>query len=70
MISLKRKEGESVNSFLYRFFKRVQRSGVTKESKKRRYSDRTPNKRARKDSALYRIARKKEIERERKLGIR
>ena len=64
MIFLKRKEGESVNSFLYRFSKRVRRSGIFKEAKRRRFFEPNANKRARKESTLYRLKRQKEIERE------
>ena len=68
MIEIKKKEGESVNAFIYRFTKKIQQSGVLKEAKKRRFSDRKTNKRARKDSAIYRSERKVEIEKSRKLG--
>jgi len=68
MIEIKKKEGESVNALLYRFNKKVQRSGIIKEAKKKRFSDRVPNERARKESALYRLAKKKEIERLKRLG--
>ena len=70
MIFLKRKEGESVNSFLYRFSKRVRRSGIFKETKRRRFFEPNASKRARKESTLYRLKRQKEIEREKKLGIK
>lgn len=68
MIEIKKKEGESVNAFLYRFTKKIQRSGVIKEAKKRRFQDRLPNTRARKDSALYRIAKKLDTEKQKRLG--
>lgn len=68
MIEIKRKEGESVNAFIYRFTKKIQQSGVLKESKRRRFHTRDTNRRARRASTLYRVAKKKEIERKRKLG--
>ena len=68
MIEIKKKEGESTNAFIYRFTKKIQQSGVLKEAKKRRFSDRKLNKRSKKDSAIYRSKRKTEIEKERKLG--
>jgi small subunit ribosomal protein S21 len=68
MIEVKRKEGESVNAFLYRFTKKVQRSGIIKEAKKKRFWDRPQNERARKESALYRLAKRAEIERLKRLG--
>jgi ribosomal protein S21 len=68
MIEIKRKEGESPNAFLYRFTKKVQQSGVLKEAKKKRFHSREQNKQARKQSALYRSARKAEILKEKKAG--
>ncbi len=68
MIEIKRKEGESVNAFLYRFTKKIQHSGVIKESKKKRFHDRVQNKRARKDSALYRIEKRLDTEKLKRLG--
>lgn len=68
MIEVKRKEGESSNAFLYRFTKKMQQSGLLKESRRKRFFTKKPNKRALKEAALYRIEKKKEIERLRKLG--
>ena len=68
MIEIKRKEGESPNAFLYRFTKKVQQSGVLKESKKKRFHTRPENKHARKQSAIYRSVKKVEITRLKKIG--
>jgi ribosomal protein S21 len=68
MIEIKRKEGESANSFMYRFTKKIQQSGVLKESKRRRVYKRPTNKAGKRASATYRAGKKKEIERQRKLG--
>lgn len=68
MIEIKRKEGESSNAFLYRFTKKIQQSGILKEAKKKRFSSRSQNKHARKQSALYRSAKKAEITRAKKAG--
>lgn len=68
MIEVKKKEGESVNAFLYRFTKKMQQSGVLKEAKKRRFHSRSVNKHAQKESALYRLAKKQDLERLKKLG--
>ncbi len=68
MIEIKRKEGESVNAFLYRFTKKIQRSGVIKQAKKGRFHNRIQNTRARKESALYRLNKKIETEKLKKLG--
>jgi len=69
MIEVKKKEGESVNAFLFRFTKKIQQSGVLKESKKRRFAKRAENKHGRKRSAMYRSERKKEVEHARRLGL-
>lgn len=68
MIEVKRKEGESSNAFLYRFTKKIQQSGLLKEARRKRFHLRKENKRAKKEAALYRINKKQEIERLRKLG--
>lgn len=68
MIEIKRKEGESANSFLYRFTKKIQQSGVLKEAKSRRVYKRSSNKMGKRASAAYRAAKKKEMDRQRKLG--
>lgn len=68
-IEVKRKEGESIGSLIYRFTKKIQQSGVLRESKRRRFKDRGSNDTKRKLSALYRIAKTREMERMRKLGL-
>jgi len=68
MIEIKKKEGESSNAFLYRFTKKIQQSGIIKEAKKKRFSSRKENKRAIKDSAIYRSEKKIALEQQRKLG--
>jgi ribosomal protein S21 len=67
-ILIRKKEGESANSLVYRFVKKVQQGGVLRESKKRRFSSRQPNTTSVKKSRLYKIKRTAEIERSRKLG--
>ncbi|MEK7192308.1 MAG: 30S ribosomal protein S21 [Patescibacteria group bacterium] len=68
-IEVKRKEGESSGTLIYRFTKRVQQSGVLREAKRRRFTNRPPNKLKRKLSALHRETKRKELERAKKLGI-
>lgn len=69
MIEVRRKEGEPANALLFRFSKRVKRSGILKEANKRRFYHRITNSRHRKLSALHREGRRKEVERLRKLGL-
>jgi small subunit ribosomal protein S21 len=66
---IKRKDGESISSLLYRFTKGVQRSGVLREAKKRQHHSRPISRIKRKLSALHRETKKQERERNRKLGI-
>lgn len=69
MIDIKKKDGESPTSHLYRFTKKVQQSGILKEAKKRKFKKRNENKRSRRVSALSREKKKKEFAEARKLGI-
>ena len=67
-IEVKKKEGESLGSFLFRFNKRIRRSGVLKETKRRRFHSRNVNRNKRRSSALYRIQKKKKVAQQRKYG--
>ena len=68
-IEIKKKEGETASSLLYRFSKKVKQSGVLLEAKRRRFKRRLPNKRKVKESALHRSAKKSEFERAKKMGM-
>ena len=68
-MEIKRREGESINVFLYRFQKKVQQSGILREAKKRKYRDRSISKTKKRLSALHREQKKKELEKMRKMGI-
>jgi len=68
-MEIKRREGESINVFLYRFQKKVQQSGILREAKKRKYRDRPISKTKKRLSALHREQKKKELEKMRKMGI-
>jgi len=69
MIEVRKKEGESAQSLLYRFTKRVRQSGVLVETRKRRFTNRPANKRSRRVSAIIRSNKKKEMGRLKKLGL-
>jgi ribosomal protein S21 len=69
-MEVRRRKTENVGSFLYRFSKRIQQSGVLKEVKKRRAHVRPQNKRKRLLGALYRQSKKQEILRLKKYGHR
>ena len=67
-MQIKRKEGESINSFLRRFSKRIYQSGILKEVKKKKFKGRKPSLRARKISALYKVKKQKEMSKAQKMG--
>ncbi len=67
-MEIKRREGESISAFLYRFSKKIQQSGVLREAKKRKYKNRRITKYKKRVSALHREQKKKEIEKARKMG--
>lgn len=67
-IHLRKKDGESNNSLIYRFTKKVVRSGVLREARKRRFHARNVNRNKRRKSALHREEKRKEIERAKRLG--
>jgi ribosomal protein S21 len=67
-MELKRREGESISAFLYRFSKKVQQSGILREAKKRKFKSRPVSKYKKRLSALHRERKKKEIEKARKMG--
>jgi hypothetical protein len=68
-MEIRKREGESSTSLIYRFTKRVQQSGVLREAKKRRFRTRTESRIKRKLSALHRVEKKKKFERAKKMGI-
>ncbi len=68
MIYTKKRDGENVNSVLFRFGKRIKQSGVLKEAKFRRFRKRDQNRRARKLSALYQLEKAREVSKARKYG--
>ena len=69
MVYVKKEEGESASSLVYRFNKRVQHSGVLREAKKRQFRSRSVNKNQRRVSALRREELKREAEKAKKLGL-
>ncbi len=68
-MQVRKKEGETIGSLLYRFSKKVQQSGVLKEAKKRRFFKRSQNRNKRKLAAMYREERMKEVVKDKKMGL-
>lgn len=69
MIHVRKKEGETSNSLFYRFSKKIQRSGVLREAKKRIFYKRNENRLKRKLSAIYKFDKEKEVTKARKMGL-
>ncbi|PIZ44791.1 hypothetical protein COY31_01780 [Candidatus Wolfebacteria bacterium CG_4_10_14_0_2_um_filter_39_18] len=67
-MEVKRREGEPTNAFIYRFSKKIRRSGILREAKKRKFKTRPESKLKKKLSALHREKKKKEIAKARKMG--
>ncbi len=53
---------------VYRFTKKVRQSGVLLEAKKRRFSDRQPNRNKRRLSAIHRVGKSEEMGKTKRLG--
>ena len=68
-IEIRKKSGDSAATTLFNFSKRVKRSGLLKEARKRRFHSRKVSRLKRKLSAIHREDKKKDVERSRKLGI-
>ncbi|KKU15748.1 hypothetical protein A3I34_01875 [Candidatus Jorgensenbacteria bacterium RIFCSPLOWO2_02_FULL_45_12] len=68
MIEIKKKEGEHVGSFVFRFNKKVKQSGVMREMRKRKFQSRAKNKNKRRKAALYKVQKQAEYKKARKHG--
>ncbi len=67
-IEVKKAANESNMTLIRRFSRRVQEAGIIRAVKGGRYSERAPSKLDRKNAAINRLKRGKEIERLKKLG--
>lgn len=68
-VSVRKRDGESPTSLMYRFNKKVKQSGLIKEVRRRRFTNRSVSKLKIKMKALHRETAKKEYQRKKKLGI-
>jgi len=68
-IEVRKREGESGNSLLFSFTKKVKRSGILKEVRARKFHTRPTSRVKRKLSAIHRDVKKAAVDRERKLGL-
>jgi ribosomal protein S21 len=69
MVSVNKREGEPANALIFRFTKKVRRSGMLQEQRRRRFKDRPVTKRVRKESAIFKAEKKEEMVRLKKLGL-
>ncbi|MCU0660510.1 MAG: hypothetical protein MUD00_02775 [Candidatus Pacebacteria bacterium] len=67
-IEVSKNQNENGLSLLRRFSRRMQESGIIQKVKGKRYSERAESKLSIKNRALKRMAKRKEMERLRKLG--
>ncbi len=68
-IEVRKREGDSPNSLLFSFTRRVKRSGILREVRARKFHDRPVSRIKRRLSAIHRDAKRVEVERQKKLGL-
>lgn len=67
-LEVRKRQGESGTALLYRFTRKVKKSGVLTEVKSRRFRKRAVSKSKRRKSASYRKTKKEMLMQERKFG--
>ena len=67
-VTVKKREGESPTALVYRFSKKVQRSGLLRQTRSTRFHTRKINKNMRRKSALHREKRSAEVEKAKRMG--
>jgi len=68
-IEIKRKSEEPISSFLYRFNRLLQQSGVLNDAKKTRFHRKKLNRRQKRTSAIYRASVRRKIQQMKKAGL-
>jgi ribosomal protein S21 len=68
-IEAKKREGEAGSALLYTFTRKVKRSGILKEVRKRKFYVRPSSRIKRRASAIHREVKRQEVERMKKLGL-
>jgi ribosomal protein S21 len=68
-IEVRKRDGDSPNAILFNFTKRMKRSGVMKEIRKRKFHKRAVSRMKRRSSAIHREEKRVEVERMKKLGL-
>jgi len=62
MVEVKRKKGETFDSLLRRFQRRVQQGGVMLDVRRKRFHSHEPSKNRMRDSALRRVSKRTEYD--------
>lgn len=62
-ITIKRKEGEPISSFLYRVNRRLQKANIWRQIRKTRFYSKPESRHSRWTSAMYRAKMEREIQR-------
>jgi len=68
-IEARKREGEQGAALLYTFTRKVKRSGILKEVRKRKFYVKPVNRMKRRVSAIHREEKKADVERQKKLGL-
>jgi ribosomal protein S21 len=68
-IEIKKKDGDNPNTLFFNFTKKVKRSGILREMRKRKYHARPISRIKRRLSAIHRDEKKKELDKMKKLGL-
>lgn len=68
-LEVKRKPDEPISSFLYRFNRLLQQSGILKTAQEARFYVKKPNRRVRRLSAIYRAQLREKIRKMKKAGL-
>jgi ribosomal protein S21 len=68
-IEVRKREGEAGAALLYNFTRKVKRSGILKEVRKRKFYKRTVSRIKRRSSAIHREEKRVEVDRMKKLGL-
>ncbi len=69
MVSANKRDGETTNALIFRFTRKVRRSGLLQEVRKRRFQDRPTTRTKRKLSAIFKSEKKAEVAKAKKLGL-
>lgn len=68
-IEARKREGEQGAALLYNFTRKVKRSGILKEVRRRKFYVKPASRIKRRASAIHREEKKADVERQKKLGL-